>query len=44
MGLGSAHRLVGGDCLHVAGPAVLDEWLRWAWKELIDLDEEGVVV
>lgn len=43
--LGSAHRVVldafgNPDCLHIAGPSVLEEWLKWAWKELSDLERD----
>lgn len=27
------------DCLHLAGPSVLEEWLNWAWKELVVMEQ-----
>jgi hypothetical protein len=41
---GSAHRVVhdafgNPDCLHLAGPSVLDEWIKWSWKELGELEQ-----
>ncbi|EIN03591.1 hypothetical protein PUNSTDRAFT_147021 [Punctularia strigosozonata HHB-11173 SS5] len=33
-----AHRIVGNDCLHLAGPGVTHEWAKWAMQEIGALD------
>jgi hypothetical protein len=31
----SAHSLVDEDCLHFEGPAVVAEWAKWVWHDMV---------